>query len=154
MLVFCGVCNVNTAALVLNAEQKCPICSACEDPVLCWLQANCLVVSDRQTAAKFVSHFREHRVGTANCKITAELSKHDRYSTTSSNPDLHACMHVMHGPINKGRLVTVAHHKLHVCSVRMLCHVLKQSTPDQCHPLMTHLGQHAYSERQCEKACG
>ncbi|DBA79041.1 TPA: hypothetical protein ACH3X1_008903 [Trebouxia sp. C0004] len=44
---------------------------------LCSL-ANCLVVSDRRTAAEVVSHFREHKVGTANCKITAELTKHDR----------------------------------------------------------------------------
>lgn len=51
-----------------------------------------MVVSDRQTAAKVVSHFREHKVGTANCKIIAELSKHDRYSTTPSHPDSHACM--------------------------------------------------------------
>ena len=48
------------------------------------LQANCLVVSDRQTAGQVVSHFREHQVGMANCKIIAELSKHDRFGTPVS----------------------------------------------------------------------
>jgi len=51
-----------------------------------------LVVSNRRTAAEVVSHFREHKVGTAHCKITAELSKHDRYSTIPNLPGLHACM--------------------------------------------------------------
>ncbi|KAA6423013.1 MAG: Structural maintenance of chromosomes 4 [Trebouxia sp. A1-2] len=65
--------------------QSLAVVSAPEDEVavnavlreLCSL-ANCLVVSDRQTAAEVVSHFKEHKVGTANCKIIAELSKHDR----------------------------------------------------------------------------
>ena len=39
------------------------------------------MVSNRHTAAQVVTHFREHRVGTVNCKITAELSKFDRYAT-------------------------------------------------------------------------
>ena len=52
------------------------------------LQANCVVVSDRQTAGQVVSHFREHQVGMANCKITAELSKHDRCGTPSRSVTL------------------------------------------------------------------
>ncbi len=53
------------------------------------LQANCLVVSDRQTAAQVVLHFRENKVGTANCKITAELSQDDRYTIPSAIFRLH-----------------------------------------------------------------
>ena len=42
------------------------------------LQENCLVVCDRQAAAQVVSYFKANRVGTANCKIIAELTKYDR----------------------------------------------------------------------------
>lgn len=35
------------------------------------------MVSDRQAAAQVVSYFKANRVGTANCKIIAELTKYD-----------------------------------------------------------------------------
>jgi chromosome segregation ATPase len=34
-----------------------------------------LVVSDRATAAAVVEHFRQHRIGTVNCKILSELQQ-------------------------------------------------------------------------------
>lgn len=42
------------------------------------LQGNCVVVSDRQTAVQVVEYFRKHKVGTANCKILAELKVNNR----------------------------------------------------------------------------
>ncbi|KAL3150462.1 hypothetical protein ABBQ32_000288 [Trebouxia sp. C0010 RCD-2024] len=48
---------------------------------------SCLVVSDRQTAAQVISHFKANRVGKANCKITVELTKYDRVQSTILNAE-------------------------------------------------------------------
>ena len=37
------------------------------------------MVSDRQVAARVLAYFKDGKIGTANCKIVAELRHHETY---------------------------------------------------------------------------